>query len=167
MTLRITLKVHKWSRRQQLAALGRNCDLPVICRGKPIICRRFQASQVPISGLLAHRMALPLMMGLDTLSLALSIVTLLIFWYAYGAAFVGSERLINQPTPAHCHARLLSYFYMTVYLFNAVPISLGLMVDAFDIYRAVTGSLLIFIVVGVLLLGAIIRMLSPKQYAPS
>jgi len=133
-----------------------------------LICHRFEASQALISGLLAHCMALLiLLMGLDTHSLALSIGALLIGGYAYGAIFVGSARLINQLAPAHCHARLVSYFYMTVYLFNAVPIPLGMMVDAFGISRAVTCSLLTLLLIAVLLLGATIRTLSPKQQSPA
>lgn len=137
----------------------------LVAGASQLICHRLEASQALISGLLVQCLAfITLLMALAIHSLGLSIAGLLIGGYAYGTIFVGSARLINQLAPLHCHARLVSYFYMTVYLFNAVPIPLGLMVDAFDIYRAVTGSLFIFLVIGMLLLGTTIRTSSSKHH---
>jgi MFS family permease len=133
-----------------------------------LVCQRLEAWQALVSGLLAQSLAfLTLMVGFDVHSLWLSIAGLLIGGYAYGAIFVGSARLINQLAPAHCHAKLVSYFYMTVYLFNAVPIPLGLMVDAFGISRAVTGSLITFLVIGILLFVVTIKNLSSKHPLPA
>lgn len=117
-----------------------------------LYCKRLDAPRALRSGLLAQCAAFLLLLTAFWIhSLTLAALALVIGGYAYGAIFVGSARLINQLAPTHCHAKLVAYFYMTIYLFNAVPIPLGLLVDSVGIARSILCALGVFLALGTLL----------------
>ena len=124
----------------------------LIAGASQLYCKRLDAARALRSGLLAQCAAfLLLLAALSIHSLTLAALALVIGGYAYGAIFVGSARLINQLAPAHCHAKLVAYFYMTIYLFNAVPIPLGLLVDSIGLAPSVLAALIFFLGLGAVL----------------
>ena len=134
----------------------------LIAGASQLYCKRLDAARALRSGLLAQCAAfLLLLAALSIHSLTLAALALVIGGYAYGAIFVGSARLINQLAPAHCHAKLVAYFYMTIYLFNAVPIPLGLLVDAIGLAPSVLAALIFF-----LGLGAVLAVLATRVRLP-
>ena len=134
----------------------------LIAGASQLYCKRLDAARALRSGLVAQCAAfLLLLTALSIHSLTLAALALVIGGYAYGAIFVGSARLINQLAPAHCHAKLVAYFYMTIYLFNAVPIPLGLLVDAIGLAPSVLAALIFF-----LGLGAVLAVLATRVRLP-
>jgi len=124
----------------------------LIAGASQLLCQRLEARRALLSGLLAQGVALLILLaGFYYTSLMLAAVGLVIGGYAYGAIFVGSARLINQLATPHNHTKLISYFYITVYLFNGVPVPLGMMVDSLGISRAINGCLVVFFSVAVVL----------------
>lgn len=117
-----------------------------------LYCKRLDATCALRSGLLAQCAAFLLLLTAFWIhSLTLAALALVVGGYAYGAIFVGSARLINQLAPANCHAKLVAYFYMTIYLFNVVPIPLGLLVDSIGVALSVRYALVFFLGLGALL----------------
>ena len=134
----------------------------LIAGASQLYCKRLDAARALRSGLVAQCAAfLLLLTALSIHSLTLAALALVIGGYAYGAIFVGSARLINQLAPAHCHAKLVAYFYMTIYLFNAVPIPLGLLVDSIGLAPSVLAALIFF-----LGLGAVLAVLATRVRLP-
>lgn len=126
------------------------------------LCRRLDAPRALRSGLVAQCAAfLVLLAAFNTHSLPLAAIGLVIAGYAYGAIFVGSARLVNQLAPAHCHAKLVAYFYTTIYLFNAVPVPLGLLVDSLGLASGVLIALTLFLIIGAAL--ALLAMVTRLQ----
>ncbi|MFC6299444.1 MFS transporter [Pseudomonas sp. CCM 7893] len=117
----------------------------LIAGASQLLCQRLDARRALLSGLLAQGVALLiLLVGFYYTSLMLAAVGLVIGGYAYGAIFVGSARLINQLATSRNPARLISYFYITVYLFNGVPVPLGMMVDSLGTSQAINVCLSFF-----------------------
>ncbi|WP_428555731.1 MFS transporter [Pseudomonas edaphica] len=134
----------------------------LIAGASQLYCKRLDAARALRSGLLAQCAAfLLLLTAFSVHSLTLAALALVIGGYAYGTIFVGSARLINQLAPANCHAKLVAYFYMTIYLFNAVPIPLGLLVDAMGLTPSVLAALVFF-----LGLGAVLAILATRVRLP-
>ncbi|MGY2313306.1 MFS transporter [Pseudomonas sp. SDO5522_S412] len=131
----------------------------LIAGASQLYCKRLDAARALRSGLVAQCAAFLLLLTAFSIhSLTLAALALVIGGYAYGAIFVGSARLINQLAAANCHAKLVAYFYMTIYLFNAVPIPLGLLVDAIGLAPSVLAALIFF-----LGLGASITLLNARH----
>ncbi|NVZ70398.1 MFS transporter [Pseudomonas costantinii] len=125
----------------------------LIAGASQLFCRRLDALYALRSGLLAQCAAFVLLLAaFSTHSLILAATGLAVGGYAYGAIFVGSARLINQLAPTHCHAKLVAYFYTTVYLFNAVPIPLGRLVDSMGIAHSVLIALSLFLGISAILM---------------
>ncbi|WP_218834748.1 MFS transporter [Burkholderia ubonensis] len=117
-----------------------------------IACQRMPARKALGSGLLCQiGVSIVLVIAIRIHAIWLAAASLAIGGYAYGAIFVGSARLVNEMSPRNNHAKLISYFYMIVYLFNGVPIPVGRAVDLFGQTAAVQGTLTAFIVTGLLL----------------
>ncbi|OIN46416.1 MFS transporter [Pseudomonas azotoformans] len=134
----------------------------LIAGASQLLCRRLEAPRALRSGLIAQCAALLLLLAaFNAHSLILAGFGLGVAGYAYGAIFVGSARLINQLAPAHCHAKLVAYFYTTIYLFNAVPIPLGLLVDSMGLACGVLIALTVFLVI-----GAVLVLLAAKARLP-
>lgn len=124
----------------------------LIAGASQLYCKRLDAARALRSGLVAQCAAFLLLLTAFSIhSLTLAALALVIGGYAYGAIFVGSARLINQLAPASCHAKLVAYFYMTIYLFNAVPIPLGLLVDSIGLAPSVLAALIFFLGLGAVL----------------
>lgn len=135
----------------------------LIAGASQLYCKRLDAARALHSGLIAQCAAfLLLLTAFSVHSLKLAALALVIGGYAYGAIFVGSARLINQLAPANCHAKLVTYFYMTIYLFNAVPIPLGLLVDSIGLAQSVLAALVFF-----LGLGAVLAILATRVRLPN
>ncbi|MFO3675420.1 MFS transporter [Pseudomonas protegens] len=121
----------------------------LIAGASQLFCQRLDARRALLSGLLSQCLAFAvLLLAFFQASLLLAVPALVIGGYAYGAIFVGSARLINQLAKGKGHGKLIAYFYMTVYLFNAVPVPLGLLVDATGMAPAVHGALMLFLLLG-------------------
>ncbi|WP_256240316.1 MFS transporter [Pseudomonas sp. MRSN 12121] len=117
-----------------------------------LYCQRLEARQALLGGWLCQCLTfVVLLLACYTQALWLALLGLVIGGYAYGALFVGNARLVNQLAPRHSHGKLISYFYATVYLFNATPVPMGLLVDAYGIVSASTIALLVFLVIGLVL----------------
>ncbi|WP_426187707.1 MFS transporter [Pseudomonas sp. NFXW11] len=147
----------------QPGAFGYAISLYLLIAGaSQILCQRLAARRALLVGLLLQGLALlMLLVGLQARSLVLASLGLIIGGVAYGAVFVASARLVNQMVPRANQAKLIAYFYTTVYLFNGVPIPLGLLVDAQGLQSAVSTSLW-----GFLMLGAMLFLLSRNTIFP-
>ncbi|OLF53755.1 MFS transporter [Pseudomonas chlororaphis] len=120
-----------------------------------LYCQRLDARQALLGGWWCQCLALlVLLLACYTRSLYLALAGLAIGGYAYGALFVGNARLVNQLAPRHGHATLIAYFYATVYLFNATPLPLGLLVDAYGVVTASTVALCLFLGLALALFAA-------------
>ncbi|MCE4052265.1 MFS transporter [Pseudomonas sp. Au-Pse12] len=118
----------------------------LIAGASQLFCQRLEARRALLSGLLFQSLALVmLLMAFYQASLLLAVLALIVGGYAYGAIFVGSARLINQLAAGHGHGKLITYFYMTIYCFNAVPIPLGLLVDSSGMAQAIQSALMLFL----------------------
>ncbi len=137
----------------------------LIAGASQLYCKRLDAARALRSGLFAQCVSfLLLLAAFYGHSLLLAALALVIGGYAYGAIFVGSARLINQLAPANCHATLVAYFYMTIYLFNGVPIPLGLLVDSMGLALSVFVALALFLGLGALLAILAIRVRLPHAH---
>lgn len=117
-----------------------------------LYCQRLEARQALLGGWLCQCLTfVVLLLACYTHALWLALLGLAIGGYAYGALFVGNARLVNQLAPRHSHGKLISYFYATVYLFNATPVPMGLLVDAYGIASASTLALAVFLIIGLVL----------------
>lgn len=124
----------------------------LIAGASQLYCKRLEAARGLRSGLFAQCVSFLLLLSAFWVhSLPLAALALVTGGFAYGAIFVGSARLINQLAPAQCHAKLVAYFYMTIYLFNVVPIPLGMLVDSLGLARSVFIALVLFLGLGALL----------------
>ncbi|AZD86180.1 hypothetical protein C4K14_3356 [Pseudomonas chlororaphis subsp. aureofaciens] len=136
------------------------CAYLLIAGLSQLYCQRLDARQALLSGWLCQCLTLLsgwlcqcltlliLLLACYSQALYLALPGLAIGGYAYGALFVGNARLVNQLAPRHSHGKLIAYFYATVYLFNATPVPLGLLVDACGIVIASNVALGLFLVVG-------------------
>ncbi|MGE7955674.1 MFS transporter [Pseudomonas sp. NPDC089530] len=123
-----------------------------------LYCQRVDARQALLSGWLYQCLALlVLLLACYTRSPYLALPGLAIGGYAYGALFVGNARLVNQLAPRHSHAKLIAYFYATVYLFNATPLPMGLLVDAYGVATASIVALCLFLGLALALFAAACR----------
>lgn len=125
------------------------CAYLLIAGLSQLYCQRLDARQALLSGWLCQCLTLLiLLLACYSQALYLALSGLAIGGYAYGALFVGNARLVNQLAPRHSHGKLIAYFYATVYLFNATPVPMGLLVDACGIVTASNVALGLFLVVG-------------------
>lgn len=125
------------------------CAYLLIAGLSQLYCQRLDARQALLSGWLGQCLALTiLLLACYSQALYLALPGLAIGGYAYGALFVGNARLVNQLAPRHSHGKLIAYFYATVYLFNATPVPMGLLVDAYGIVTASNVALGLFLVIG-------------------
>ncbi|MGR4041732.1 MFS transporter [Pseudomonas sp. 910_21] len=132
------------------AAFGYGLSAYLLIAGaSQLFCQRLEARRALLSGLLCQNLAfVMLLMAFYQGSLLLAVLALIVGGYAYGAIFVGSARLINQLAVGRGHGKLIAYFYMTIYLFNAVPIPLGFVLDSSGMAQAVHSALMLFLMVG-------------------
>lgn len=128
------------------------CAYLLIAGISQICCQRLQAWLAVRTGWWVQWLSIVLLLlAIHLQHLYLALIALALAGYAYGALFVGNARLVNQMAPPHAHGVLIAYFYTTVYLFNAAPIPMGWLVDAYGLVPACSMALGAFLALGMAL----------------